>query len=172
MFRYLLFLLPALAFGQTITYEPLMVPVVNGIPVVGIGLAPTPTGPAPWFIVRSFAPPPYGGRYCIEAKNNAGTWIDTCFNPGVMVGTPGAEQGDVDTDILVDGKTATVAVAGRWASNPPGLQVWPPDLMWIGSVSNRWAGLYMTSTPCPASVPGKPLYCVRNSGGFTPVYGE
>jgi hypothetical protein len=164
MLRYLLLLIPALAWAQS---SPLMVPNTEPIPAVAVGAA---TGQATWFMVRSFNVPPYGGRYCIEDRNDAGKWMDTCINPGTMVGTPGAEQGDMDFDILVDGKPANISVAGRWAQNPPGLQVWPPDLMWIGSVSNRWAGIYMTSVPCPASVPGRPAYCVRNSGGFTPVY--
>src|SRR5208282_91653 len=162
--RYLLFLIATTAWAQQV---PITMPVTQPLPAVAVGAA---TGQATWFMVRGFNVPPYGGRYCIEDRNDAGKWFDTCINAGTMVGTPGNEQGDMDFDILVDGKPANISVAGRWSTNPPGLQVWPPDLMWIGSVSNRWAGISMTQHPCPASVPGRTAYCYATPDGFIPVY--
>jgi len=164
MIRYLLFLVPALALAQQV---PITMPETQPLPAVAVGAA---TGQKTWFMVRSFNVPPYGGNYCVEDRNLAGTWIDTCINAGTMVGTPSAEQGDMDFDILVDGKPANVSVAGRWGSNPPGLMVWPPDLLFIGSVTNRWAGFFMTTVACPSTVPGSPKGCVRMNGGFAPFY--
>lgn len=164
MLRYLLFLLPALAWAQN---PPVTAAVVNGTQAFTVGAAPNL---ATWVVISGNAPPPYGSVLAFMDHNLANTVEWTNINCGTMVGTPGVEQGDCDVLFNVDGKQVNISFAGRWAGNPPGLMVWPPDLLYIGSLSNRWAGLFMTTVACPAGIPGAPKGCIRVNGGFAPFY--
>ena len=150
------------------TTQPLQVPVVGGIPAFVIGSAP---GMTTWNVSRSFAAPPHGMFMSFEdldanGKRTSSTWI----NPGTLAGAGDTQQGDIDLGILVDGKDVVVGIAGRWQGSVPGISVWPPDLMWIGNTSSRFAGISLTQVGCPKGVPGKPAYCYQTPDGFIPVY--
>jgi len=164
MTRWLLLLVPALAWGQQV---PLTMPQTAPLSAVAIGAQ---TGQATWFMIRSFQVPPYGGRICIEDRNDAGQWQDTCINPGTMVGTPGHEQGDFDFDYKVDGVNCGISMAGRWKQYPPGLMPQCDNVHWIGSTAGRFVGINLVPVACPRGIPGNPIECVRINGGVSPVY--
>jgi len=95
------------------------------------------------------------------------------INGGLIDATPGKEQTDVEIDMLLDGKWGnTISFNGRYPGMNPGINVWPPDVYYIGGPSNRFAGISLTEVPCPHAIPGASS-CVRMVGpvpGYIPVY--
>ncbi len=150
------------------TTQPLQVPVIGGIPAFVIGSAP---GMTTWNVSRSFAAPPHGMFMSFEDLDANGVRVSSAwFNPGTLAGAGNTREGDIDLGIVHLGQDVVISISGSWQGAAPGLMVWPPDLMWIGSATNRYAGIGMTQVACPKSCPGKPAYCYRTPDGFIPVY--
>lgn len=126
-----------------------------------------------WSALCSSDPRDGGGGFLqFLTPNKAGAFVaGVNLNGGLVSATTGNEQGDIDIGFYLDGKPATISVTGRYQANLPGLLMWPPDQLYLGSPTNRWAGLYETEYHCPAGVPGNPSFCIKANGGYLPVYG-
>jgi hypothetical protein len=110
-----------------------------------------------------------GAFLTFQMQNRAGTWLDAVLlNGGLVDPTAGHEQGDLDIGFQVDGKYVVIAFTGSYMGQEPGIQASPPDLLWLGSSINRFAGLNLTEVACPPSAPAKT--CVRVGDGYVPVY--
>jgi hypothetical protein len=100
------------------------------------------------------------------SNNRANTRISgVTLNGGCWDCTPGKEQGDLDVAVLVDGQSGHI-----YAFTNVGIGVSHTDWAAIGQSSGRFKEIWLTSVPCPPSVPGTPSGCVRVNGGFVPVY--
>jgi len=165
MIRYLLILLSGAALGQ---------PVAPVCPFVwdAVSAKNANGSTTAWTGMCSSDPRDGGGGFLqFLTPNKAGTFVSgITLNGGLVSAATGNEQGDMDVGVYVDGKQQVISFTGRYQGNEPGILMWPPDLFWLGSATNRWAGIAMTQHPCPKSVPGKPAYCYATPDGFIPVY--
>jgi hypothetical protein len=66
---------------------------------------------------------------------------------------------------MVDGQPRHI-----FAFTNVGLGVSHTDLFALGQKGQAWREIWLTLVPCPPSVPGQPVGCVRVNDGFAPVY--
>jgi hypothetical protein len=123
-----------------------------------------------WTTLTSYAPPPNGLFVVFQAPDSKGVIRDAiAINPGLIEDG----QGDIDIDVLVDGKTVTLAIVGRYQGNDPCITASLPDVFAIGSPFAPFKALWLTEHK---SVPGLTLPqgargWVQMGTGWTPVYG-
>jgi hypothetical protein len=105
----------------------------------------------------------------LSPSKSGSTLSGITLNGGLVDATAGKEQGDLDIGIVIDGKPGSViSFSGPYQGNLPGILMWPPDYFNLGSPSNRWKAVYLTTVACPPSAPVRE--CISVNGGFVPIY--
>lgn len=125
-----------------------------------------------WFFLRSYMQRDGAGSFMVfQCKNLAGEFKDAvAMNPGLLDGTPGKENSDLDFDLLVDGKPSNISFAGRYRGSTCGIFPDPPNLFDIGNNYSRFRELWLTEHPPRPGMPPQVKRCIKVNGGYVPIY--
>jgi len=129
-----------------------------------------------WTGVCSTDPRDGGGGFIqFLSPNKANTFLSgITFNGGLMIATPGKEQGDLDIGIIVNGGYGTtMSFFGNPDGSGPVMAPSVTGVFKIGLPTNTIDSFYMSKYSCPQSlvraVP-EPDHCIKVDDGYTPVY--
>lgn len=125
-----------------------------------------------WFYLRSYMQRDGAGSFMVfQCKNLAGEFKDAvAMNPGLIDGTPGKENSDLDFDLLVDGQSTNISFAGRLHGSTCGIFPDPPNLFDIGNSYSRFRELWLTEYPPRKGMPAGTRACVKINGRYAPLF--